>query len=227
MKTADNKQPLSHQEAWDLLPWYVNDTLEADEAEAVEALLEQHADLRQELAAQQRLARGVADLDMMDMEMEGALGDLSQRLDEAAVEPAAMQRSGSDGRGGGGLTAWLGGLWGRLLAFDARLVLPMGAAAAALVLVFVLQPVSREEGAFKTLTNSGSVEIDGPSLTVKAAAGADEAALTALFKDQGLQLLSGPSAKGVYSLAVPEGSDAAGLAQVLAESPLIDFSSVR
>ncbi len=225
MTTANSTEPLSHQEAWDLLPWYVNGTLATEEASAVEAQLERHADLRQELAAQQRLARGVADLDMLDVEMEGALGNLSQRLEATEQQPAALDRGGSGG--GGGLSDLWRRLWSQLLAFDARVVLPVGAAAAALVLVFVLQPIGQEEAEFKTLTNPQAVQFEGQSLTVKAVAGADEEALRRLFRDQGLTLISGPSAKGVYSLAVPEGEDAAGVAAVLAESSLIDFSSVR
>ncbi|MEQ8653355.1 MAG: hypothetical protein RIC87_12905 [Kiloniellales bacterium] len=225
--TRTNAESLSHQEAWDLLPWYVNGTLTPEEAASVEVLLQRHADLREELAAQRRLAKGVAALDVMDVEMESALGSLSQRLETSAVPPAADDRQGAGGSRSGGIGDLLRRFLSRLLAFDARVVLPMGAAAAALVLVVVLQPIDQKDQDFTTLTNPDAALSEGANLTVKAAAGADRAALDALFSAQGLRLVSGPSPKGVYALAAPEGDDPKAIAARLAESPLVDFSTAR
>ncbi len=226
MTKSGSEAVLSYQEAWDLIPWYVNGTLDPAEEAAVEAQLMQHADLRQELAEQRRLAKGVSELDTMDMEMESAFSRLSKQLEEPPpASVASFGQSGGQGRGGGldllgWLRSWLSGL-------NARLLLPLGAAVAALALVLVLQPLNQEEAPFKTLTDPGSAVVSGESLTVKAVQGSDAEALSRLFEAQGLSPVSGPSAKGVYILSVPEGGDAAALAKTLAESPLVDFASPR
>jgi len=55
----ESPRRLRHQEAWELLPWYVNRTLAGDEREAVEAHLERCPLCRVEVAAGEELALAV------------------------------------------------------------------------------------------------------------------------------------------------------------------------
>lgn len=71
-----------HDEVQELLPWFVNGTLEADEAERVEAHLAGCAECRGELAAERQLAEGIANL---PVDVEGSWEGLQERLDAEAV----------------------------------------------------------------------------------------------------------------------------------------------
>ena len=50
---------ISHREAWELLPWYVNGALEAPEVSQVEVHLASCARCSSELSVQDRLAHGI------------------------------------------------------------------------------------------------------------------------------------------------------------------------
>src|SRR3954463_2666539 len=69
-----------HEQAQQLLPWYVNGTLEADEAAEVETHLAECAECRADLAAEQVLSRNVAAL---PLDVEHACSMLSDRIDAA------------------------------------------------------------------------------------------------------------------------------------------------
>ena len=71
-----------HDEVQELLPWFVNGTLETDEAERVEAHLATCAECRGELAAERQLAEGIANL---PVDVEGSWAGLQERLDAQAV----------------------------------------------------------------------------------------------------------------------------------------------
>ena len=49
----------THRQTWDLIPWLVNDTLDDDQREAVEAHLRECADCREELAFQRSVHAGI------------------------------------------------------------------------------------------------------------------------------------------------------------------------
>jgi len=67
-----------HEQVQQLLPWYVNGTLETDEVAAVEAHLAECAECRADLAAEQALSREVAAL---PIDVEHAWSALSERID--------------------------------------------------------------------------------------------------------------------------------------------------
>ncbi|HEX7848650.1 MAG TPA: zf-HC2 domain-containing protein, partial [Sphingomonas sp.] len=69
-----------HEQVRQLLPWYINGTLEAGEMATVEAHLADCADCRADLAAERVLARDVAAL---PVDAEHAWSMLSERIDAA------------------------------------------------------------------------------------------------------------------------------------------------
>lgn len=71
-----------HDEVQELLPWFVNGTLDTDEAERVEAHLASCAECRGELAAERQLAEGIANL---PVDVESSWEGLQERLDAQAV----------------------------------------------------------------------------------------------------------------------------------------------
>lgn len=82
-----------HRQAWELIPWLVNDTLEKDTRERIEAHLCTCADCREELAFQRRIQAGMEeDLSSGGVAAPVALARLFERIDaedEAAAHDAS------------------------------------------------------------------------------------------------------------------------------------------
>ena len=202
--------------AWDLIPWYLTGTLDAGERRLVEEALAVSPGLRAELAAQRRLAAGVATLETLDVEMERSLMGLRQRIETEKAE----EKSGS-------LISRLLGPLARLADLRLKLVLPLGAVAASLAVVLVTQaPLPPREAHYHTLTNP-AVTTTGPQLRVKAAEGVPEPDLERLFAAHALRIADGPSASGVYTLEIAAGGDPQAIARELIDAPEIAFASVR
>lgn len=214
-----HRETIQRNEAWDLIPWYVNGTLDEEEMRLVERHIANDPSCREEVSTQRRLATSVASLDALDVEMERSLKAVRQRI--AATSPDAHPPRPSV------LSGAMRNL-ANLFRADLRMVLPLGAGAAALVLLLMVSvQTGREAGAPYRTLSTPTVATEGPVLRVRAAAGVGTAALAPLFWANGLQIVDGPSATGVYTLAVPAEEDADELADTLRALPEISFVSVR
>lgn len=74
------KISLSYEEAWDLIPWFINETLGKDEARAVAAHLESCSQFAAEVAMQRRLAQCVQSLEINDARQQDSLRMLESRI---------------------------------------------------------------------------------------------------------------------------------------------------
>ncbi len=216
-RQTDNST-MSREEAWDLIPWYIKGTLDEKESRLVEARLAEDPALRTELALQRRLADRVASLEALDAGMERALAATRQRLEDETLSD--KQSPAFDFR----RTMHRLQEWVRL---DLRVILPVGAVAAALTL-FVLLPAQQpvEDGAFRTLTTPSAV-IDSAQLRVKVAEDVTELELRRLLVTHELQVIDGPSPTGVYTLEVAPDGDPEAIAANLLAAPEIEFATVR
>ena len=91
---GDAGERLRHQEAWELIPWYVNGTLVEDEAVQVEAHLARCPLCRREVDANRELAAALRAADAAPAAPDPRLERLLARLDEpleadAATDPLA------------------------------------------------------------------------------------------------------------------------------------------
>ena len=207
---------IGRDEAWDLIPWYVNGTLDARETAAVEARLAEDPSFRAEVAAERRLAEGVAALDNMDVEMERSLSAMRRRIEAEtpsrtpASEASAIRRA-----------------FAALAKLDLRLLLPVGAVTAAVaVLLVVLQPAPLPDAEFRTLTDPTAVS-EVPQLRIKVSADATETGLRRLFLEHELRVVDGPSPTGVYTLETAPGADPQSIAAALLAAPEVEFAAVR
>ena len=197
-----------HAEVWNLLPWYVNGTLDADDLRLVEEHLTQCLTCRTELAEQTEIARLAAETDVLDSVMETSLAKMHERLaaEGAAVPPSDSRQSGSQKERS--WTARIRRQWERLhrsLHFrPASIGLMGGVPAMAVVAFLVFGGVSEPPEPFTTLSD-GEVEVAGPVLRVKVFEEADSSAVAASLAEQGLQIIEGPSPYGVYTLAPVSG----------------------
>lgn len=181
-----------HERAQQLLPWYVNGTLEADEAAMVEAHLAECAECRADLAAEQALAREVAAL---PLDVEHAWSTLSDRIDAAGpprrlAEPVPFLR--------------------RKVAMGWALGGPLAAAAAVAFAVAVVPGTpSPVEETYRAL---GSAPTAAPgNALVMFRPDARDSDLRAALTKAGARVVDGPTASGAYVVRIAPASRAQAL----------------
>jgi hypothetical protein len=181
-----------HERVQQLLPWYVNGTLEADEAAMVEAHLAECAECRADLAAEQVLAREVAAL---PLDVEHAWSMLSERIDAAGpprrlAEPVPFLR--------------------RKVAIGWALGGPLAAAAAVAFAVAVVPGVPSPAGQTYRALGSAPTAAPGNALVMFKPDARDSDLRGALTK-AGARIVDGPTASGAYVVRIAP----AGRAQAL------------
>jgi hypothetical protein len=80
-----------HRQAWDLIPWIVNDSASESERQAVQPHLESCADCREELEFQRQLQAAMAQRTAPDIDARDSWQRLRSRLDSAAGPVAAVR----------------------------------------------------------------------------------------------------------------------------------------
>jgi anti-sigma factor RsiW len=181
-----------HEQAQQLLPWYVNGTLEADEAAMVEAHVAECAECRADLAAEQVLAREVAAL---PLDVEHAWSMLSDRIDAAGpprrlAEPVPFLR--------------------RKVAIGWALGGPLAAAAAVAFAVAVKPSAPSPAGETYRALGSAPTAAPGNALVMFRAEARDGDLRAALTK-AGARIVDGPTASGAYVVRIAPASRAQAL----------------
>lgn len=238
---------VEHQEAGELLPWFVTGRLEGEERERVGRHLESCADCREEADRCRELADHLRPWDQLAPTPHPAqLDRLLARLDEVA--PGAQERRGGTAAGrwpslptSVSLLRWIvvaeaaalvlvaSALW-RERASVAEDAPPAVAAVAAPALAdtsaTALAASSSPPAAFRTLSDP-ALPSARPELRVVFAADASEAQLRALLRASGTEIVGGPSHVGAYRLAVRGDALDVSAASALAElrrHPVVRFA---
>ncbi|MEM6679593.1 MAG: hypothetical protein AAF675_17145 [Pseudomonadota bacterium] len=190
---------MDHQEAWELLPWYVNGTLEGEERAALEAWIAGSPLLQAELRVQQRLAREVTEVDVADAAQERIWDGLAQTLareagagatsdgaaagelpplgeafltEQATPAPRRPAEHRDARRLGDRRVSWRGA-WraggSQGGRGQRRLILPAAIAAGLAVLIAVNLPTSPVETTFETLTTPDAASNAASDAAVEAA----------------------------------------------------------
>jgi hypothetical protein len=172
-----------HEQAQQLLPWYVNGTLEADEAALVEAHLAECAECRADLAAEQALSREVAAL---PLDVEHAWSALSDRIDAAGpprrlAEPVPFLR--------------------RKVAIGWALGGPLAAAAAVAFAVAIVPGAPSPVGETYRALGSAPTAAPGNALVMFRPDARDSDLRAALTK-AGARIVDGPTASGAYVVRI-------------------------
>jgi anti-sigma factor RsiW len=181
-----------HEQAQQLLPWYVNGTLEADEAALVEAHLAECAECRADLAAEQALSREVAAL---PIDVEHAWSALSDRIDAAGpprrlAEPVPFLR--------------------RKVAIGWALGGPLAAAAAVAFAVAIVPGAPSPVGETYRALGSAPTAAPGNALVMFRPDARDSDLRAALTK-AGARIVDGPTASGAYVVRIAAASRAQAL----------------
>lgn len=203
----------SEQELRELLPWYVNNTLDASTRRDVDALVERSPLVRGEVIwlrtvrSQIRQARVQADRRSpsagLDTLMALICGEGSGK-----VLPLRVR-----------LNAWL--------ALPRRFSLPVGLAAvvvltqAAVIATLLGRPSQEQLNPY-----SGGVAMDGQLLQVTFKPQTTEAQIRGLLANLQAEIVSGPGALGVYTVRVPEGQGASALAKLRGDRAVIESAAL-
>lgn len=181
-----------HEQAQQLLPWYVNGTLEPDDRAMVEAHLAECVECRADLAAEQVLARDVAAL---PLDVEHAWSMLSERIDAEGpprrlAEPVPFLR--------------------RKVAMGWALGGPLAAAAAVALAVMVVPGAPSPAGETYRALGSAPTAQPGNALVMFRPDARDVDLRSALI-EAGARVVDGPTATGAYVVRIAP----AGRAQAL------------
>lgn len=207
-----------HEEVWDLLPWFVNGSLDEGEALTVEEHVEACGICREEVRYWRGFAQVLQDEGDLAISPDADLARLRRRLDDTG--PAAPGRRSRPRAGG---HPWLAGLRRAPTAMRWALAAQL----AAILLLGGLLATSwtgPEPASLEAPTETGPSAATGPFRTLSdapaPAAAGDGTLLRVVFADQarereirgaliavGGRIVDGPSPTGVYTVAVDEGGD--------------------
>ncbi len=194
----------------ELLPFYVNGTLQGEEREWMERELAQHADARAELEAVRALQARVAD-SLPEVPDTIGLDKVMARI--RADQPRLLDR----------LAAWLG-FSGGLRPATAFAGLAIIAVQAGVIVSLVAGGRDEDAGAGLRASKASAVH-EGPLLKVNFAPDAKEAEIRHLLVSVQGRLAGGPGQLGDYYIAVPAGREAA-LAEEVRRSPIVQGVSL-
>ena len=169
-----------HQAAQELLPWFVNGTLDADEAAQVGAHVAQCSACQADVAAQAQW-RAAADGDAPRSDVERGWATIRTRLD-ARVATSPRRR---------GAFAWWRGLQ----------VAVAVQAAVILVMAFALVSTMKPAEPYRALGSSMAVDANA---IVVFRGDATQAETSAALRAAGARVVDGPTAADAYLLRLPE-----------------------
>lgn len=183
--------------------WYVNETLEADESSLVEAHLAECPECRGEVAELRLIKEAVHERasSQAPEPSEAVYQRIMARIEAyeaSSVRPSRIIQK---------LKSWLPSaelLWQpalRPVAVVAGLLILVQAVAIAGLLSFGGPPAAGP--GYKTAAQGQLVEATGPLAKVIFRAEATELGIRSLLRDAGASIVSGPSAMGVYTIALP------------------------
>ena len=184
---------LSHRHYSDLIPWLINDRIAEDDRLSLEEHLQGCAECRADVEEQRRVYRTIAREPRIDYAPSASLQRLLSKID---IEDAtATIKSGAGKRAFGRATH------SRLTQWLAAAVVIEAIGLSILAGMFWRHSPSLDESEYRTVT-TGISAAPRASLRVVFAPTMTLGALDALLQELRLEVVSGPSPAGVYTLAL-------------------------
>lgn len=204
--STEERRRLRHQECWELLPWYVNGTLESEERAAVEEHVERCPLCRSELAASEEMAVAVRRAAELPPPASSRIDHLLARLETGAPAPAAAPPSpAAPARAvvpapprASAAVRWT-------IALQAAAILALAVGLGALLARQPAPPLAPAEAAsaapaFRTLASPPAAADPAQRVRVVFDPAASEDELRRLLLAAGARFAGGPSPAGVYTL---------------------------
>ena len=178
---------VTHTEAFELLPWLLNDTLSPRERAAVEKHIDRCPVCRQELDEQRSVRDLVRESSLVPIPTSRSFNRLLGRIDasETDVNRSRFSR----------------------LRRPFLIAATLAAVSMSVLLMIAVfdKPGSQDE--FVTLTDSSAHSGYGPTLHVVFASNITEADMRAVLLAAGGEIVSGPTSEGIYTIGIAESSD--------------------
>lgn len=204
---VNDSAPLNpHQDLAALLPWYVSGTLSPAESTMLERHLTECSACRIDLAQCRQLAAVIQDREADWQPAPDGFARLMAGIDRLETPPVAAKAAAP---------GWLTRMrdWLRATPNPVRWTLALESMAVAALLLMVALPLRQAPVEYETLSSSiPTPATTGPRAQVVFAATATISELHTLLRAIDGQIVAGPSALGVYTVALPTGTLAPALA---------------
>ncbi|HEX4586280.1 MAG TPA: zf-HC2 domain-containing protein [Burkholderiaceae bacterium] len=201
-----------HQGTQELLPWFLNGTLEAEEATQVEEHLQACPECRLELESARRLQMAYADSDLPP-DAAAALAKLRPKLEAEAPAPRPRRPEHRRGAPAGRVPAGPMPGWFKLaLAMQFALIFALGWA--------VIRP-ERAALEYHTLSSASAPQHAAGSLVVIFDPAAPQREVARILRLAAGRIVDGPTASNGYVVAVPQGGLQAALTHLRAEPAVV------
>lgn len=191
-----------HREAMQVLPWYVNGTLDAAEFAWVDAHVQECVACRRECDQQRALAAAVR-LEVTPPAMVRGFDRLNAQLDTLRV-PASPPS---------GWRTWL----------RPSILLPLVAAQFVAIVILILMNRPDAEPAYRTLSDAPNATLSPDAVVVIFDPALTLQRVQDLLRASGARIVNGPNARGAYILEPPAGQQAATLDRLRA-NPGVRFA---
>ncbi len=196
-------QPLNNQELEALLPWYLNNTLSADERQQVESWLQESEQAQDALAQLQLIQKQVQDEEAITAPVDMGWQRFKQQLPTSSQQPSHSTFN-----------------WQRLMATAAAVVIAVQFA----LLINVQQ--SQDTRLLSGEETIVTAPVAGLHIKVMPADDANWQALQALLVQADATIIAGPSAMGLLTLHIADSPESAAHVQLLESSSLIGHLQV-
>lgn len=190
---------MPHSRCWNALPWYVNGTLSGDDAAAVERHVGQCADCAAELQLQRAMQANVRDGDAVLMAPQSSWQKMVERLDR---EDEALARTTPRATA----LKW---------AVAAQALLIVGLIGAVWQQARMAEGNARLQPRYETLTSVQQAPVARGGVRVVFGREITVSEVNELLRDSNLQIVSGPTEAGVYTLARIGAADDVGAENLL------------
>ena len=223
--TAD---ALIHRKTWDQIPWIVNGTLPEPEMQTAAQHLQGCGDCREELEFQRRIALSLGGGELAGVDPQRGWQVLHARI-EAAAAPAAPVVMPLQAASGVHLTTALPAAHPRWTGWlvAAMVVQSIGLGVLGTALWSRSGGLAGQPAVYRTLSAAEPLLAAAPTIRVVFAGDVSIGRMQALLNQAGLQVLSGPSTAGVWSLG-PAGDSSQAVTQAalqqLRGSPDVHFA---
>jgi len=209
-----------HQGVQELLPWFLNGTLEDEEAASVEKHLQSCPVCREELQCLRAIREEYLENEPLP-QAEAALARLRPRLDETATVLPPLRRAGgrpapssaAASRSRRGLAVQLPADWVKFaMAVQFLLIFALG---------WVLLQPGRTDLPYRALATAGGLERPSGSAVVVFDPNAPQREVTRILRASGAHVVDGPTVSNGYVLVVPGPQLDAALERLRAEPAVV------